>query len=260
LRKNVIFIGCSLTDEIDISYALAKIKPESDLTAKTSRIFVTSSAPNDYTSRDNLKAYGITDVIVGDYTTFYLLVEAILIAKENADEILKNFAFENSGIEYSQKQFVKYLVQDGWRQRDDPYSFSIERNIESDIKKLLDEPLVIIWGNRFTGKTTLLYRILNEVRTRKSFFIRASTSSSDSTVNELFKIKNALIAIDVGGVQYEHLKLIARKADVLRENNTTIIVAVSKNDLNAFGQNCTDDAISIRAQFFANEMEKLITY
>ncbi|WP_134388982.1 hypothetical protein [Leminorella grimontii] len=75
--------------------------------------------------------------------------------------------------------------------------------------------------------------------------------------NDIFKVKDAFIAIDSGAIQYNQLKSISRKLDLLRENNTTIILAISKADLNAFGSNFEEEAIQIQPKFFRDEVQDI---
>lgn len=69
-EKNIFFIGCSLTDELDILYALLNGSGSKAATG-TSRVYVTSKYPTDFTTQNKLRDYGITDILVCNYDDFY---------------------------------------------------------------------------------------------------------------------------------------------------------------------------------------------
>ena len=149
------------------------------------------------------------------------------------------------------------MVRDGWKHSNDPYNVSAPRIQEHRVKRSLEQPIVIIWGSRFSGKTTFLYRILNEVQTRKRFFINSATSCSDRLINEIIKIQNALIVIDSGVLQNEHLRLISRKFDRLKDNNTTVLIAATKMDLNILVNGNLEEAIEIKSHMLHDETQNI---
>lgn len=75
--------------------------------------------------------------------------------------------------------------------------------------------------------------------------------------NDIFKIKDSLIAIDSGSIHFNQLKSISQKTDILRENNTTIVLTVSRADLNAFGSDFEEEAIQLQSRLFGNEIQDI---
>ena len=73
-ERHLVFVGCSLTDELDILFALAHIKTSTGVLPNTNRVYVTASEPTDYESKKKLRRYGITEVLVVDYAEFYAFV------------------------------------------------------------------------------------------------------------------------------------------------------------------------------------------
>ena len=255
-EKNIIFIGCSLSDELDIAYALAN--PEfSNKDINTARIFITSEPLNNYTDKKKLKSYGITDVIITDYSNFYDFVASVACSDELQLPAIDAFQYVNNSETFTNKNFVSYLLQSGWNQQKNPYVVSVRREVEQEIFDKINEPLVVIWGRRFSGKSTLLFRILENVRTRKRYLVHSKNSLNARAFNDIFKIKNALIAIDSGAVHFNQLKSISQKIDILRENNTTIILTVSRADLKAFGSDFEDEAIELKPRLLGNEIEDI---
>ena len=252
-EKNILFIGCSLTNEIDISFALASISP-SEKTAKTARVFVTSTAPSSYSENRKLQSYGITDVIVGDYFEFYNLAASLSEQTEPAADALQDFKYEDNTQGFSNEAFVSYLLQSGWKHGANPYPVSIPRAAEKAVADKLGAPVVAIYGRRFSGKTTLLHRTLSETRTRRRFLVPSHVSLNLRAFNEIFRIQDALIAIDSGAVHHEQLRTLSRSTDRLAENNTTVLLGLSRLELNALGNGYAEDAINLDAKFLYSEV------
>ncbi|MFM0724875.1 SIR2 family protein [Paraburkholderia strydomiana] len=252
-EKHILFIGCSLTDEIDIAFSLLD-GGQAGVQGKNARLYITSKPPSTFKEKTKLQDYGITDVIVCDYSMFYSFAANVISSAKNGHSVSDKFIFEGKAISRSNQTLMRYLVQQGWKHSDDPYGVSIRRFAEKSIKeKLENSPLVVVWGRRFSGKTTLLYRALHENATRRRFFLSSSVSVDDQLMNSILRLRDAIVGIDTDAVRYEHLRLLLRNADRLRENNTTILVAVAKSDLNAFGLDFVDEAVQLSAQFYRNE-------
>lgn len=256
-EKNVLFIGCSLTDELDISFALASI-PSSGSRTKTARIFVTSSAPESYSEKKKLKAYGITDVVVADYFDFYNFVASVSEREEQTPLAIESFAYTDRTDPYTNERFVSFLLQSGWKHNDNPYPVSVPRTAENVLREQINkDPLVTVWGRRFSGKTTILHRILSDSRTRRRFFVPAQSSMGDRVFNEIFKIEDALIAIDYGALHYDQIRVLSQKSDRLRENNTTLLLALPRAELNALGNSYAEEAVEVDSRLHHTEILEL---
>lgn len=255
-EKNVLFIGCSLTDELDISFALASVQP-SQRSAQTARIFVTSNVPSTYAEKKKLKSYGITDVVVTDYFEFYNFAASVAEREDSAPLAMESFVYADLPENYSNERFVSYLLQSGWKYDNNPYSVSVPRVTENVLREKIKEPIVAVWGRRFSGKTTLLYRVLSEARTRKRFFVPSQSSMSDRVFNEIFKIQDALIAVDYGAVHHDQLRILAQRSDRLIENNTTVLLALPRVELNALGTDYAEEAVEVDFRLHHAEIQDL---
>lgn len=255
-EKNIIFIGCSLNDELDIAYALAN--PEfANKDINTARIFITSDPLTSYADKKKLKSYGITDVIITDYSNFYDFVASVAHREEHQLPAIESFQYVNNNESFTGKNFASYLLQSGWNQEKNPGVVSVPRVIEQTVLDRINDPLIVIWGRRFSGKSTILFRIVEKARTRKRYLIHSKNSMSIRAFNDIFKIKDSLIAIDSGAIHFNQLKSISQKTDILRENNTTIVLTVSRADLNAFGSDFEDEAIQLQSRLFGNEIQDI---
>lgn len=256
-EKNVLFIGCSLTDELDISFALASI-PSGGKRTQTARIFVTSSAPESYSEKKKLKSYGITDVVVADYFDFYNFVASISEREDQTPPAIESFEYSDSADHYTNDRFVSYLLQSGWRHSDNPYPVSVARTAENVLRERINkDPLVAFWGRRFSGKTTILHRILSDFRTRRRFFVPAQSSIGDRVFNEIFKIEDALIAIDYGALHHDQLRVLAQQSDRLGDNNTTVLLALPRVELNALGNSYSEEAVEVDSRLHHTEILEL---
>jgi len=253
-EKNVLFIGCSLTDELDISFALASIPPSGRRT-QTARIFVTSSAPESYSEKKKLKSYGITDVVVANYFDFYNFAASISEGEERELPAIESFAYSDSVDGYSDGRFVSYLLQSGWKHNDNPYQVSVPRVVEELLRERINkDPLVVFWGRRFSGKTTILHRVLSDFRTRRRFFVPGSSSMGDKFFNDIFKVEDALIAIDFGALHHDQLRVLAQQSDRLRDNNTTVLLALPRVELNALGNNYAEESVEVEYRLRQTEI------
>ncbi|MDB0568315.1 SIR2 family protein [Ralstonia solanacearum] len=256
-EKNVLFIGCSLTDELDISFALANIPPSNKRT-QTARIFVTSSAPDSYSEKKKLKSYGITDVVVTDYFAFYNFVASVYEREDKTPLAIEFFAYSYCAEHYTDERFVSYLLQSGWKHNDNPYPVSVPRTAENVLREQINkDSLVAVWGRRFSGKTTILHRVLSDARTRRRFFVPAQSSMGDRVFNEIFKIEDALIAIDYGALHYDQLRVLALRSDKLGENNTTVLLALPRAELNALGNSYAEEAVEVDSRLHQMEILEL---
>lgn len=255
-EKNLLFVGCSLTDELDVLFALAGVKPDSTR-AKTARIYITHQEPADYTTKRLLRSYGITDVIVGDYALFYAFCQTIVETRSTVPCLLKGFEYNDNAPPHGDRALVEYMVQTGWSGERNPYLISIERQSQRLLRKRLPNPLTIISGRRFSGKTTLLHRILNENRARRRFLIPSTTQVSLALLNEVLLSKDSLIAIDTDALNAAQLSDIRQKMDRLRENNVSVIIARNNSDYIFDENNQPELNIDLSSSLQVDEAAKL---
>ncbi|MDO1721759.1 hypothetical protein Q2317_24300, partial [Escherichia coli] len=79
--------------ELDIAYALAN--PEfTNKDINTARIFITQEPLNSYADKKKLKSYGITDVIITDYSNFYDFVASVAHTEEHHLPAIESFQYD----------------------------------------------------------------------------------------------------------------------------------------------------------------------
>lgn len=114
-ENNIFFIGCSLTDELDILHVLTG----QDFTSKqgvSKRVYITSSKPEDYDTIKRLRDYQITDVIICDYDSFYLKYAELSQDSTPVDPLTESFSFSpTSKTSFTETQFLNYFLQVNWK-------------------------------------------------------------------------------------------------------------------------------------------------
>lgn len=257
-ERHLLFVGCSLTDEIDILFSLADLKATGITAPATSRVYVTSVEPTDYESKKKIRRYGITHVLIVDYPEFYAFVGGASSPASATKSPLEPYSYTgSSGGRRNSTAILQYLLQIGWKVHEDPGGFAIPREVLATIDSLLQEPIVVLWGRRFSGRTSVLFSILGRHKNRPRFFIPSSASASDKVLNDILRTKDALIAVDAGAISYQQVQLLARKLDQVRANNTTIILATNRASLTALGQLVEQLAVEVRDKMSLGEAEKI---
>lgn len=257
-ERHLLFVGCSLSDELDILFSLAQSKFTVESATATNRVYITSRAPTDYESKKKLRSYGITEVLVVDYAEFYAFVASIdsphSALKSPLDPYIYTYKKTTRPV---QKAFLQYLLQTSWTAHEDPANLAISRDDLRMVAPLIAEPMVVLWGRRFSGRTTFLFAILALYANRKRYFIPSSAATSDTLLNTILRAKDALIAIDSGAMSYQQLQVIVRKLDQIRENNTTILLATSRASLSALGAHLANFALEVKDRMSAIETKKI---
>lgn len=254
-ERHLLFIGCSLTDELDILFALAHSNETAlGAASSTNRVYVTATEPADYESRKKLRRYGVTDVLVVDYSDFYSFVASIDSPAAAIKSPIDPYSYPGRPpTSHSPREFLQYLLQVNWSAQDDPASLIVERDDLVKIGPLLDQPIVVLWGRRFSGRTSLLFATLSRYTNRKRYFVPSSAAASDIVFNAILRTKDSLIAVDAGAMSYQQLQLLVRKIEQISENRTTVILASSRAWLSALGPLLADTALEVRDRMSPKE-------
>ena len=233
-QRNIVFVGCSLSNEIDIKQIYNNTKNDS---GDSYRICVKKeqSSTNDIR---NLKKHGINVIIrVKDYDLFYRdFVKAY--NEENAKKKTNEFEFINPKIETitSIDGIVKYST--GYP------IFNTENNIfkkpittiQRTLLRLLQNRLekatcVVIKGRRFSGKTTLLCLLRENTPRYTTYFFPSSTSYDEYVITRMIADKkNSLFIFDSNSMISDVYLAIAHSKKILDDNLSKIVVASNTND------------------------------
>ncbi|HSI48846.1 MAG TPA: SIR2 family protein [Ideonella sp.] len=257
-ERHLIFVGCSLTDELDILFALSNAKTKGGPLPSTNRVYVTANEPLDYESRKKLRQYGITNILVVDYADFYAFVASVGSPASALNSPLDPYRYDaRKPPNQSPEIFLKYLLQIAWNTHQDSTELAITRDGIRQASQLLSEPMAVLWGRRFSGRTTLLFAILAHHSNRKRFFVPTSAATSDRVLNAILRTKDALIAVDAGAVSYRQLQLIVRKLDQIQENNTTVVISTNRAWLSALGPLLAESAFEVKDKMSQLESKQI---
>lgn len=242
--QNIIFIGCSLDDEIDLK--------------------TLSTWPFDYKEKDNLsctmifvkgypsklqkskyKTYGITDIVCFDtYDEMYLL----LVDAWNEAQKIQTFELDmynhikiedipGSDIEENQRYFLWNKVL--YDLKNDsikfPYYF-ITRNIS---KVLLDNiaknKVHLVYGSRVSGKSYFLAGLYKIIRDREVFYFDGRSRITQKALEKLLLKKNIVALFDVGTLERNQFEYVLQNARYINQNGSNIIINVNNNDSDTLG-------------------------
>lgn len=257
-ERHLLFIGCSLTDELDILYALAQANITAAPLPSNNRVYITANEPLDYESKKKLRNYGVTEVLVVDYAEFYSFVTSIDNPYAAIKSPIDPYYYEGkTPARRTQKTFLQYLLQTSWNTHEDPTGLAVSRDILNQVSELITEPVVVLWGRRFSGRTTLLFEVLSRHSNRKRYFIPSSAAGSDIVFNALLRTKDALIAIDTGAISYTQLRRISQKFDQIRENNSTLVLATNRASLSALGSCLDSSALEVKDRMSYAESKQI---
>lgn len=230
-NRNILYLGCSLDDEIDIKYSVLSDKTRNFKEKETYRIYVTSE-PMSSLKKAKLDGFNISHYIqlqgYDDYELFYeYLLECYKESAVEQERNIDSFSYqqpERLGKDLSKN--IKYLADMGNYKEKLPYYY-----FESDTLaalKLSTEQINVIVGRRFVGKTMLAYNILDHYQKYQRYFIKAHESVDVDTIHELMKLKNALIVFDSDSVDDKTFIEILNLFE--NQNNSIVCIFVNSYD------------------------------
>lgn len=229
LAKNgsLLFIGCSLDEEIDLQLL-------SHSYSFSNSIFLKKSKPS-LTDEMTLSDYGIKNVIYFDeYDQIYDWLHETLAPVE-VESRIKNLNL----IETPQNEILKHIANGGpiIRFNDDEFEASVptclvqRTALGGGRAKIVNNNISIITGRRFSGKTNLLLQIYRELKEFNVHFFPSTSSYSKAVGRAVKESKDTIFLFDSNSLSHNDL------LDLLSQNieaSNRIILAISKADLENF--------------------------
>lgn len=244
-NSNLLFLGCSLQNEIDLKTYFAESKKYADPRNDIMRIQLRNSRADEDTT-DRLLDHGITHVLLVErFSEFY----PAFIQEYNryADSVKKTvYQYFNPSVNpvsnfskdlCEEKERSLMLIKTGTIFDKSNNSFlksglHVSREVASKVVDSLNEyTLTTVQGRRFSGKTNLLLTICERVSTRDRYFF-----PSDSTIDvEIVKTivserKNGLLLFDSNSVSPEVYSYLSENEETLLRNNHRLIFAINASD------------------------------
>ncbi len=233
-QNNIVFIGCSLSDEVDIKQIYSEVKNDS---GESYRIQVRKTIPNDR-ERRNLGKHGVNTIIkVDDYDLFYRDFIKIY-NEEKAKAKTDEFEFVNSRIENitSNDGIIKYSTGFSIFNTENNLfkktATTIQRTLLQRLQsRLTTSTCVVIKGRRFSGKTTLLCLLSENMPRYTRYFFPSSTSFDEYLITRMIKEKtNSIFIFDSNSMVSEVYLTIAHSKSNLDKNSNKVVIASNTND------------------------------
>jgi SIR2-like domain len=239
LNKNVVYIGCSLSDELDISFIIAQQNRENR--KRTKNIIFLSERLDEIDEQEYLNV-GINTVIMiddGQYQQIYELLNRAYQASAQISNSLKEFSGTITEIGKDEQKNKDFLVQgvieiNSMLQKKYarvlPFYYAT-RNIEEKIHASLKiNEITILTGSRVSGKTLTAYKVLSQYKDRAIYIIDSTNRISGKALHQLLGQKNSIIFFDSLSVSHEGLIVIDRLRKQLLSLGSRIIICSELNN------------------------------
>ncbi len=220
-NKNLLYIGCSLDDEIDIKYSVLADKNRNKKVRDIRGIYVTSDDLSEF-KKDKLVGFNISHIIKlsssDDYKYFYeFLVQCYEESKAQVEKNITNFKYiELERLGKDKKTNLDYLADLSPDKNKLPFYYVSSERIQSI--KLLQNKINVVIGRRFVGKTMLAHAILEAHPNYQRYFISEKESLSEKDVVDLLQEHNALIIFDSESLDDRGFNNLIVNFDVLKNN------------------------------------------
>lgn len=211
--KNLIYIGCSLDDEIDIKFSALSDKNKNSKDLDTYRIYVTSDKLTAL-KQEKLEAFNISHYIQLNDTREYELLYEFLVdcyiesRKDNEGNIYEFEYIQREKLNDNRENNLEYLSDTYSTTRNKPYYYIIRNEIED--LKVENKKINLIIGRRFSGKTLFAYNILDYYQNKKRYYVSSKESLDNKTFLEMVRQKNAVVVFDSDAITEEQFLVLIR--------------------------------------------------
>lgn len=254
--KSILFIGCGLSDELDLLYS-SQLNVEEKIERidkeRQSVIYLSFEGDDEIKKefsqrkKDRLKRYGITKVFrfsnEKEMEEFFksLKTETKKTEKDGAINRLEKFSsIRFNDLEPVDKRNREFLFNEGYVWTD--YSshvvlvptFYVERSISKKIINKINQggSIYFISGNFYSGKTMALLQIARFFSEKKVYLFPTGTHFNEQDIRSLLQKKNTLFCFDTRSITTAQIKMILdeKYLDGIRKNNSCLVVAIDNSD------------------------------
>lgn len=233
--SNTLFIGCSLSDELDLLDVAQQMK--ANLATQKNRYFVTDKQPDEFLIVDLEDCLIDTVIKVNDYDSFYrdfigLARECITEDREKLDEFRNipcKAAPPKNNIDYLLRG--RFLLNKGKKAVFLP-EFFIERDIETNIlQEMHCTEIQIVHGPRVSGKSYLLAGLLHNIHDRDTYYFDSRELVNKSLLDYLLTRKNSVFLFDTNVLSIDAIEsLIKTGCSQLKNNRINVICCINNSD------------------------------
>ena len=235
--QNIIYIGCSLDDEMDLVYSSRFAAMSS-----TNRYFCFVGKIDNVT-KIRLGKYGITHCIeFPDYNSIYrelteLFGEAKKIQANDLDSFL-HYSYKR--IESDFERNSQYLFQGKSPiQRDKMIllpNYFINRPITEEIKEGLTRyVLQILYGSGCSGKSYVGIELSSLIRNKNVYYFESKTGLSYLAFMALLQKKDSILIFDENVLSLSQKELLLDNLKTIQQNGTKIVLVARNNDRDLLG-------------------------
>ena len=231
-HNNLLFIGCSLEDEFDVSSL--ELSNGDDTFGSSSRYYMTTTAP-DYLKQIELAEYGITHVCV--FETFDDIYKVLIDASETAHclsadaiDLYKSYTINHvpPGFENNNGYIFhgKSLIEEKSRKLFIPSFFVVRHLVSTILKNLNLAPIHIVDGMPVSGKTYLLVAIKQQINNRDVYLFGSRTTLNQESVTLILNKRNSVLLFDTNSLSKDQInrsdKDIASVINTQQDSNLTV--------------------------------------
>ncbi len=232
--QNLLFVGCSLSDEIDLLSSLLTTESTDNQNAK---YLCVGRKPTGLEIVD-IQRYGISHCVVFDsydeiYTKLYELgLEAQKIREDDLDDY-RSFSIRKLSSSYQENKPYLFF---GKSLRDDrhtivlPYFFISRKESKTIRDNFSKYSLQLLVGSRCSGKTYVLADIACRIRDRDVYLFQTKDRINNQAFETLFKKENCIILIDHGVLSNQQFEIFLNNVPILKKRNIKVVIAANKSN------------------------------
>lgn len=238
-ENNLLFIGCSLAEEIDLLYALSS--PTESPYPDTCRIYFTNmdgASNTDWLTTLEID-YKITHVlIVDEWDDIYKACISLFPVETTTgtDRILRNQFKDFIPLESSFENTIEHILQtDRLLKRTHfekyvPHYLTERTLIHEILASIHKNTFTLIEGRRFSGQTSLLKKIAQHFLPGNVYFFTSGSEISLQILETLTTVQNAYFLFDGRTLTIEHVNWLIRSEAKIKSKINTVIIVSSTTD------------------------------
>lgn len=234
IYENLIYIGCSLDDEIDL---LAYTGLQAEKEGVTARYYCLTKEPS-ILDKIKLTKFGITHCIVFDsYESIYVCLneagqESLQVRVDDLEKY-KYFSVVKLSDRFEDNKpyllFGKSLINKD-RNICLPYFF-ISRGKTKTILSNTDRfPIQIIVGSGCGGKSYILTDVACRIRDKDVFFFETKDRLTDAAFQTLLARRNVVILADNNALSLSQIEQLIDNVESIKKNHISFIIAANRHD------------------------------
>lgn len=238
LCQNLIYIGCSLDDELD----LLSVHSSEENTSVVKRYICVTEEPT-ILQKVNLKKYGITHCIIFDsfnsiYDELYSLgIESQKVSNDELEKH-KHFSFKKCIDNYEDNK--SYLLHgkgllDKHHEVIYPYFFISRSHTDKILKNIEKYTLQLLLGTRCSGKTYTLFDIVSRIKDRDTYLFETKDRLTEKAFKQILEKNNSVILFDNASLSISQIDYVIKNIRDLSLRNIKIIIVLNKSERDILG-------------------------